>query len=234
MLSATNDENPRVSLDQIYSALCQSRSESHLVRTVFFRLELTYRVLQDPLNMLPHLLPSSQPAAKNLIALIGECSSAKEVLIAVQEILERVDTTLSLEMEEEEEEHDDASRASPTDQLISLISLYNSGMPCFTAKAYLPTVFTAIPRLKLRKKSPSETIQPLLPQIESTIQLAGSRLTRSQGCEIISGVSNLSLSVLSWATSLSQEDSAACQVCVLGITNIFRFTVFPGDLEALS
>ncbi|KAJ7727745.1 hypothetical protein B0H16DRAFT_249781 [Mycena metata] len=178
VLSATSDANPRVSLDQIYSALCQSRSESHL----------------DPLSMLPHLLPSSQVAAKNLITLIGECGSAKEVVIAVQESLERVDSALNLEMEEEEE-HDDASRASPTDQLISLISLYKS----------------AIPRLKLRKKSPSETIQPLLPQIESTIQLAGSRLTRSQGCEIISSVSNLSLSVLSWATGLDQENQAACQ-----------------------
>jgi hypothetical protein len=31
ILSATNDENPKVSLDQIYSTLAQSRMESHLV-----------------------------------------------------------------------------------------------------------------------------------------------------------------------------------------------------------
>ncbi|KAJ7151235.1 hypothetical protein C8R46DRAFT_914450 [Mycena filopes] len=143
--------------------------------------------------MLPHLLPSRQPAAQNLIALIGGCGSAKEAVIAVQEILERVDAALNLEDEEEEEA--DAGHASAIDQLVTLISLYNS----------------AIPRLKLRKKTPSETIRPLLPQIQSAMQLAGSRLSRSQGCEIITGVSQLSRTVVSWATDLNQQDVVVCR-----------------------
>ncbi|KAJ6571633.1 hypothetical protein B0H19DRAFT_663396 [Mycena capillaripes] len=187
ILSATSDENPSVSLDQIYSALCQSRAESHL----------------DPLSILPCLLPSRQPAAKSLISLIGECGSAKEIIIAVQEILERVDGALSLEMEEEDEEDETENivSESPSDQLISLIHLYKS----------------AIPRLKLRKKSPSETIGPLLLQIESAIHLAGSRLSRDQGREIISSVSQLSSNVLSWATGLNSEDSAACRDILEGL-----------------
>ncbi|KAJ6484410.1 hypothetical protein C8R47DRAFT_554346 [Mycena vitilis] len=176
VLSATNDEIPSVSLDQIYSALCQSPQESSL----------------DPLSLLPYLLPSCQPAAKSLISLIGECGSAKEIVIAVQEILERL--AISLEMEDEEET-EDAINESPADQLVSLIHLCNS----------------AIPRLKLRKKLPSETIRPLLSQIESTLQLSGPRLRREQGRRIISSISELSLEVLSWATGLNAEDSAACK-----------------------
>ncbi|KAJ7302364.1 hypothetical protein DFH08DRAFT_905432 [Mycena albidolilacea] len=176
ILSATNDENPKVSLDQIYSTLAQSRMESHL----------------EPLSILPHLLPSRQLAAKNLISLIGECGNAKEVVIAVQEALERVDSALN----EEEDDPDDSNSESPSDQLISLIHLYNS----------------AIPRLKLHKRSPSETIRPLLSQLESTIHLAGSRLRRDQGRGIITSVSQLSLNVLSWEAGLTSDDSAACKV----------------------
>ncbi|KAJ7752460.1 hypothetical protein DFH07DRAFT_521920 [Mycena maculata] len=176
ILSAINDEKPGVSLNRIYSVLCQSRSESHL----------------DPLSILPHLLPCPQPAAKSLIALTGECGSPKEVVIAVQESLERVN--LSLETDGDETE-DDGTSESPSNQLLSLISLYNS----------------AIPRLKLRKKSPSETIRPLLSQLESTIQLASSRLSRDQGREIISDLARLSLNVVSWAQCLNIEDAAVCR-----------------------
>jgi hypothetical protein len=77
------------------------------------------------LSVLPCLLPCPQPAAKSLISLIGECGSAKEVVIAAQEILERLDDVLSLEMEEDEKE--DIVSESPSGQLISLIHLYNSG-----------------------------------------------------------------------------------------------------------
>ncbi|KAF7350353.1 hypothetical protein MVEN_01340000 [Mycena venus] len=175
--SATHDENPDVSLDEIYSALCQSRSESNL----------------DPLSILPSLLPCRQLAAKNLISLIGECGNAKEVMIAVQEVLEQIDSALDLELEEDDEEDND--RVSPSEQLISIIHLCNS----------------AIPRLKLRKKSPSETIRPVLSQLQSTIQLAGSRLGRNQGRETIISVSQLSQNVISWATGLKSEDAAACQ-----------------------
>ncbi|KAJ7135891.1 hypothetical protein C8R44DRAFT_389978 [Mycena epipterygia] len=178
ILSAINDDNPSVSLEQIYSALCQSRSESQL----------------DPLTILPYLLPCPQVAAKSLISLIGECGNSKEVVIAVQEILERVESAFSLEMEDEDEKEDD-SKESPAEQLISLILLYNA----------------AIPRLKLRKKSPSETIRPLIPQLESTINLAGPRLSRDQGREIISNASHLSLNVLSWTTNLNSEDVVACR-----------------------
>ncbi|KAK7028318.1 hypothetical protein R3P38DRAFT_2525446 [Favolaschia claudopus] len=172
ILSATQDDNPTFSLDQIYSNVSQNGMESHL----------------DPLGVLPYLLPSCQPAALNLIALIGECGNAKEVVVAVQEILERVDA--ALDSEEEDDQEEDSITKSPSEQLISLIHLYNS----------------AIPRLRLQKRSPSDTIRPLLSQIQSTIQLAGPLLQRDQGRGLISSVSALSTSVLGWATGFNETD----------------------------
>ncbi|KAJ7152650.1 hypothetical protein C8R43DRAFT_1127108 [Mycena crocata] len=174
VLSAIHDEKPNVSLDQIHSALSQSPSEAQL----------------DPLSILPYLLPCPQAPAKNLTSLVGEHGTAKEVVIAVQEVLERI--SISLEMEEED---DETTNASLSDQLISIILLYNS----------------AIPRLKLRKKSPSETIQSLLPQLDSAIHLAGPRLSRDQGRQVISNVSQLALNVLSWAKDLNSEDVDNCR-----------------------
>lgn len=61
---------------------------------------------------------------------MGECGSAKEVVIAVQEVLERIER--SIDMDEDEE----ANTTSPPEQLISLIHLYNSGMvSCFLASS---------------------------------------------------------------------------------------------------
>ncbi|KAJ7603574.1 hypothetical protein FB45DRAFT_960179 [Roridomyces roridus] len=171
ILSATTDEKSPASLDKIYTALSQSPSGEYL----------------DPLSILPHLVPCSQPAAKSLITLVGEQGSAKEVVIAAQEILERVNDSLDAEDDDDE----DGALESPSNQLISLICLYNS----------------AIPRLALRKKSASDTIRPLLLQLESSIQLAGSRFSRDEGRQVIATVSQLCSTVAAWA----KDDAAACQ-----------------------
>ena len=44
---------------------------------------------QDPLNSIPLLLSYDDPAVGDLLSLIGECCSKKEVVIAVQEAVER-------------------------------------------------------------------------------------------------------------------------------------------------
>lgn len=74
--------------------------------------------------MIPLLLPSKHAGAQNIISLLGECCSAKEVVIAVQEAVERLQMSLSTESDEEEEE-DVQSYAV---MLGILISLYSSGM----------------------------------------------------------------------------------------------------------
>jgi hypothetical protein len=55
---------------------------------------------------------------------MGECGSAKEIVLAVQECLERLDFVLRSDADEETSPKENLT---PSDQLISLISLYSSG-----------------------------------------------------------------------------------------------------------
>lgn len=74
--------------------------------------------------MIHPLLSTRDPAAREMITLIGDYSSAKEVIIAVQESVERIETSLSAESDEDEEQKEERSLV---DQLDILISLYSSG-----------------------------------------------------------------------------------------------------------
>jgi hypothetical protein len=87
-------------------------------------------VIQDPLQIIPLLLPCPDPAAEDIISLLGECSSPKEVVIAVQESIERISITLSSEQEETDRE-----LVKPHTQLLRLVSLYGSGNP-FSTKSF--------------------------------------------------------------------------------------------------
>lgn len=63
-------------------------------------------------------------AARNILALTGECSSAKEVVVAVQEAIERVEAGMSQDSDEDEPAKDE--RSSLANQLDVLISLYRA------------------------------------------------------------------------------------------------------------
>ncbi|KAF7300568.1 hypothetical protein HMN09_00941700 [Mycena chlorophos] len=171
ILSASQDETPTASLEDIYSVLCQSRSESHL----------------DPLTILPPLLQTRRAGATNLVSLIGECGSAKEIVIAVQEILERVARAVA-----DEEVDESGQAATPAEQLLALIGLSTA----------------AIPRLKLRKKSPSETLAPLLAQLARTLHLAGPNLSREHGRQALSGVCELVKNAFTWAQGYDAAEDA--------------------------
>lgn len=79
---------------------------------------------QDPLDVIPALVPVKNGAAGDILALVGECCSAKEVIVAVQESVERVGVMMSTGSDEDEAEND--ARRSPASQLGALISLYTS------------------------------------------------------------------------------------------------------------
>ena len=51
--------------------------------------------LQDPLNSIPLLPSCDDPAAGDLLSLIGECCSAKEPVITVQEAVERLEVSFN-------------------------------------------------------------------------------------------------------------------------------------------
>lgn len=82
---------------------------------------------QDPLQTVPLLIACTDPKAQDLLAVIGECCSAKETLIATQECMERLTNSLQRDPEENEE-NEDPRRRAPIEILVAIIQLYTACM----------------------------------------------------------------------------------------------------------
>jgi len=80
--------------------------------------------------MLPILLPYNEPGAIEIISMIGESGSAKEVIIAAQEAAERLKQSFEVDLEEpetDEAENEYLKRHSRNEQMIILVDLYTKG-----------------------------------------------------------------------------------------------------------
>lgn len=80
--------------------------------------------------MLPILLPYNEPSAVEIISMIGESGSAKEVIMAVQEAAEKLKDSLDNDLEEPEIDEGGArflKRHSRHEQLILLVELCTRG-----------------------------------------------------------------------------------------------------------
>jgi hypothetical protein len=75
------------------------------------------------LETVPLLLSETSQAAHDIIALVGECGNAKEVIIAAQEAVERISSIASSSDTAKDDDDDDDLPS----QLIRLIDLYSSG-----------------------------------------------------------------------------------------------------------
>lgn len=93
--------------------------------------------------MLPVLLPCNDPTARDIMSVIGECGSPKEVVMAAQEAIEQLELLLDSDGEvgdnvdrrsdDKEECPPFAGKSrlnSPTTQLTILIDLYGSCKFC--------------------------------------------------------------------------------------------------------
>ena len=76
---------------------------------------------QDPLAIMPLLIPYRCTHAVPVIRVVSEKANAKETLIVLQEILERL---THVEEEEEEEQMEEFKNLSPTLQLERVIFAY--------------------------------------------------------------------------------------------------------------
>lgn len=89
--------------------------------------------------MLPVLLPCNDPAARDILTVIGECGSAKEVVMAIQEAVEQLERLLGSDeavVDNDAQRSDDEEECtslegksrlnSPITQLTILIDLYGS------------------------------------------------------------------------------------------------------------
>ncbi|KAH9477682.1 hypothetical protein JR316_0009908 [Psilocybe cubensis] len=188
--SAVHDKDPRSTLSDLHKIISSTDAPKYL----------------DPLNTLPHLLSSKDVAAKDIISVIGHYCSAKEVVMAVQEALERLEYSLDVESEHEEG-HDITQRQGDSkydltlNQFIILIDTYTS----------------AIPRLTLRRKSAADTLRPMCKELGSLIGSVTSKATRVQGLSVLSSIFSLVKEIGRWSDTLGQEkldDLNACKTIV--------------------
>ncbi|EDQ98039.1 uncharacterized protein LACBIDRAFT_336329, partial [Laccaria bicolor S238N-H82] len=156
--------------------------------------------LQDPLNSIPLLLSCDDPVAGELLSLIGECCSAKEVVISVQEAVERLEVSLNADddgFEEVEQEIPRQAASSPVVRLSILTGLYAA----------------SIPRLKLRKKTAPDTLRPLLTELETVNLMAGSTASTEEGRALISATASLVKRAAQWVKGIpdaKEEDALGC------------------------
>ncbi|PPQ63456.1 hypothetical protein CVT24_004988 [Panaeolus cyanescens] len=181
LTSAVHDDAPTQTLSDIYNRVIADSGKDYL----------------DPLHLIPLLVPSSDNSAGDVLALIGECGSPKEVIIAVEEALER----LRHELEVEEDEDMGPHKASLSAQLGTLLDLYGS----------------AIPRLKLRRKSALETIRPFIQELEGAIKLVAVQANRETALSLLTSISRLSNKFVIWLNSINlngDEDLNNCKAII--------------------
>ncbi|KAK0201535.1 hypothetical protein DFS33DRAFT_1385836 [Desarmillaria ectypa] len=173
--SATHEEGFKPTLKEIYDELAKDDSRASLL---------------DPLNTLPPLLGSSERAASDILNLMGRCCNAKEIVIGVQEAVERLEHHLATDFDDEQ--------AKPNGQLLALIRMYA----------------TAIPRLKFRKKPASETLKPIMMELASAFRRTGPHSSRDEGRQIMEASADLVVKLDSWAKSqpdAQKDEIASCR-----------------------
>ncbi|KAF9450507.1 hypothetical protein P691DRAFT_758101 [Macrolepiota fuliginosa MF-IS2] len=145
----------------------------------------------DVLTILPVLLPCQDLAARDLIAIMGECSSAKEVVMAAQEQVEQI-------AERAEDDDGDEKERGWVERLVELVELYRA----------------AIPRLKLRKRTASETLQPLLSDLRRALEAVSVHATAPDAKVLVNTVGDIPRAVFKWVQDLpevDQEEKEKCQ-----------------------
>ena len=164
--------------------------------------------------MLPILLPCNDPGAASLISTMANHGSAKEVIIAVQEAAERLERSFEDDFDEPEEETGTTVEAksvkqnTPIEQLKLLVDLYAAGECSLShCRLYVTSNFeTAIPRVNPRRKTASQTIEPLLKDLKALLKTAGPRMGKDETRSIITSSVNLSRNVYDWVISLNQNN----------------------------
>ncbi|KAG1732720.1 hypothetical protein EDB19DRAFT_1929155 [Suillus lakei] len=170
--AAVADETHRPSLKTVYDNILQYQGGLAFL---------------EPLDILPDLLRCHRKEAVDLIGLISENSSPKEVLIVIQETLEQL--TRLVHDDEAEEEHVPGS----VQCLISVIVLSTK----------------SIPRLILGKRTALSVVSPLVSGVVSLVSSLGNHFTRDSGRSLLVGVSRMSEAFYTWIFKTGSEENAA-------------------------
>ncbi|KAI0827041.1 hypothetical protein BC628DRAFT_193803 [Trametes gibbosa] len=123
---------------------------------------------QDPLKVFPAVLGSSADSVDALIDIMAMNCSAKEVIMAVEEVVENLDARFQCD-------DDEISQVSTSQQILRVIRTYTA----------------TIPRLPQWKTFPKKTVESRISEVESIIARVGAEATAEEGRSIIRAVSQL-------------------------------------------
>ncbi|KAI9444189.1 hypothetical protein H4582DRAFT_1919943 [Lactarius indigo] len=157
----------------------------------------------DALSLLPHLLPSAQDGTDELLAVIAHQCSAKEVMVAAQEVVEHL--------------RSDAGEAEDVDNL-------SEGVNLAVQFARITSLFAkAIPRLVLRK-SPSQTLAPLA-ELEQFVSTATKSATVAESRSLLRGASLLVQELGTWVQGRTGDDTAELTASYVILTSFLDRTL---------
>ncbi|KAH0834779.1 hypothetical protein J3R83DRAFT_10379 [Lanmaoa asiatica] len=184
LISLAAKEQPHsMSLKDIHEAVLRYDCAEYLV---IRRLSLprmgTDGFLQEPLDVLPTLLPCRQDGSTDLTRVCALNNSPKEVMIVIQEAIEYLQTCLSHEEDEKEEDGPDRVQ-----RVIGIVSLCSP----------------AISRSKLGKRSALELCSPVLENVASLVTSVSPFGTKEQGRVLITEVASLVKSLTVWASAVA-------------------------------
>ncbi|KAG6844141.1 hypothetical protein H0H87_009484 [Tephrocybe sp. NHM501043] len=121
LLDVSSEEDLGPSLLALLTTARESSPKIPLSRIAHEIFTADAASLLDPLDTLPVLLPCKDPAAREILSFIGECGSAKETLMAIQEAAERLISSI-----DKEDEDGDITPLSFPSQLVILVDLYTA------------------------------------------------------------------------------------------------------------
>jgi hypothetical protein len=166
--AAVDDETYQPSLKIVYDNILQYQGGPALL---------------EPLDILPGLIRCRRKEAVDLISLISENSSPKEVLIVIQESLEQL-TQLVIE-DEAEEDHVPGFVQSLTNVIVLCTK--------------------SVPRLTLGKRTALSVVSPLVSGVSSAVSSLRSQFTRDTGRSLLAGVSRMSEAFYTWIFKTGSE-----------------------------
>ncbi|KAF4581707.1 hypothetical protein EYR40_002723 [Pleurotus pulmonarius] len=134
--------------------------------------------------------------------LIGQNGSSKELLIAIQEAVERLQGSIR-------SESDFTDQPSPTIQLAVLAKLYS----------------LSIPRLKSRRRTPEDTLGPLLSDLQSALRLCASEATQEDALILVRNVFEMIQSALLWMQGMDDCSSDVITSCITQLRSLADATV---------
>ncbi|KAJ8701345.1 hypothetical protein PTI98_000144 [Pleurotus ostreatus] len=187
--ASDNDSESSNSLDSILYML-EKEEHTNLVQSL------------DLFNIFNSLLTSTKTKAHDIMLLIGQHSSSKELLIVVQEAVERLQGNI-------QSESDFTDQPSPTIQLAVLVKLYS----------------LSLPRVNSRRRTPEDTLGPVLSDLQSALRVCASEATHEDALVLVQNVFEMIRSVLLWVQGMDGCSSDVIAACTTRLRALADATV---------